>query len=522
MGNMMAAAQAAAMSTTVAGLMGELMNPILRSTQAGFNATMPNMYPPVPSLIQAYHTGMLPDLVFAEMLRANGVDIGAKFGGEFRIATKADNQRAEVWQKIIAMAQSLPSLGEIREGLNRQIINEDKAVQWLRIQGFSEDIAKNILIPLRSQLPGASDLIRFAVREVWNEKIVSKFGYDEEFPLQFADWMKALGYIGDPSKSPDHTFLSDLKSWAQAYWRAHWDIISPTQSYVAYQRLRMDKTTGKPRSPSGVIFDKPRLQEVLKIHDYPPYFRDVLAAISYRTLTRVDIRRAFRIGVIKTRDELIEFYKDTGYDDREAGILADITINEYQPKAAVRRKQVSKETICRLYSVGVMPRESAMRSLHLINLPSQDSVERFERLPQFLQDIEVGQDLAAKEFLNICDLKAEEKLVNASIRAIRKRYMMGDLSDSDAQAELTKLKITPTMIQRYVRHWNLMRTVEYKYSMADLASRHCKKGYITILQFKRRLRNLGWNDDEIERIASQSDCWARDQSVIDSALTGPD
>jgi len=502
----LAAAQTLALSSAVTGVMGEALSPLYREIQATANTIMPNLNPPINDLISALNGRWIKGNAVEELLWSQGVYLGDAAKNRLVIMTEFDKLRQEAWQAIRHASRPLPSISEIRESLNRGLIDETEAKLLFGHHGYLQHNIEKIITPLRSAIPGASDLVRFAVREVWNSKVVKQFGYDAEFPAEFNAWMKTLGYVDDPRVVGGKGFPSNLESWAQAYWRAHWDIISPTQAYVALQRLRIDSVTGTWRSPSGVVFDENDLDTVLKIHDYPPYFRKVLAAISYRVLTRVDIRRAYRIGTIKSKAELVEYYKDTGYNDREAGVLADITIAEYQPKAKVVRQQATKGTICRLYSAGVMTRDAALVSLHSVNTNTEKELEEYRQRNPDEQLKIAEQDFAAREFLEICDLQAEEKLVSASLRAIKKRYMIADFNDSDAKSELVKLGISQDMISRYLKHWHISRNIEHKYSMTDLAIRHYCKGYLSERQYERRLVNLGWTRDEWEQFQFPKRC----------------
>ncbi|GAH81965.1 unnamed protein product, partial [marine sediment metagenome] len=116
-----------------------------------------------------------------------------------------------------------------------------------------------------------------AVREAFTPAIAKKFGQYEDFPPDFEKYagMKGLS-----------------KEWAERYWAAHWSLPSPSQGYDMLHR--------------GII-DNKELFMLMKALDIMPFWRDKLMQMSYHLLTRVDIRRMYKAGVL-TEAEVYESY----------------------------------------------------------------------------------------------------------------------------------------------------------------------------------------------------------------------
>lgn len=159
-------------------------------------------------------------------------------------------------------------------------------------------------------LPNPTDLVRFELREVYREE----------------DRRKALAV------PPSADFLNYMKEWgfnkyhAESYWAAHWELPSPIQAYEMFQRLRPDIY------PQGIAFTKEELTNTLRVLDYRPDFIERLIQIAYQPITRVDIRRMWAMGVIKTEDELLGRYLDLGYSPQDAAVMVDFTIASNQPE----------------------------------------------------------------------------------------------------------------------------------------------------------------------------------------------
>ena len=139
-----------------------------------------------------------------------------------------------------------------------------------------------------------------AVREVFNPVIVEKFGQDEDFPEQFAEYAAQQGIS---------------RFWAEKYWEAHWVLPSVQMGYEMLHRRVIDMET---------------LKQLLAAQDIMPGWRDALIDISYKPYTRVDIRRMHDVGVLND-DEVYESYLDLGYSPDKAKNMTEFTIRLNDP-----------------------------------------------------------------------------------------------------------------------------------------------------------------------------------------------
>ena len=158
-------------------------------------------------------------------------------------------------------------------------------------------------------LPGSNDLVRMELREVFRA----------------ADRAAAL------SVPPSERFTAEMakwgfdKYWSDSYWAAHWELPSPLMGYDMFHRLRPGKVD------DSIAFDRDALWNLLKVLDYRPDFIDKLIELSYRPINRVDVRRMWKLGVIKTREELVGKYLDLGYSPDDAENMTEFTIRENEP-----------------------------------------------------------------------------------------------------------------------------------------------------------------------------------------------
>jgi len=154
--------------------------------------------------------------------------------------------------------------------------------------------AVGLLTPLRYALqeqfqpniPGAADLVRFELREVFREP----FRSEQLIPAtseKFKESMRKLGYSG---------------FWADSFWAAHWVLPSITALNEMLHRNVIDRDTWA---------------TFVRRNDFLPVMIPQLEQIIYSPYTRVDVRRMYDVRVLD-EGEVKGAYMDLGYDSERA------------------------------------------------------------------------------------------------------------------------------------------------------------------------------------------------------------
>ncbi|MBA7670226.1 hypothetical protein ES703_78371 [subsurface metagenome] len=148
------------------------------------------------------------------------------------------------------------------------------------------------LLKVTEVIPGATDIIAFAVREVYSPEIAEAFGQYEE-----------LDAVYDKAKL-DIDAIGMTKETFAKYWAAHWLLPSIMQGFEMLHRgvIPAKATAADPLS----------LERLMVALDIMPAWRDKLTAISYSPYTRVDVRRMHQIGVLDD-DAVFTAYADAGF-----------------------------------------------------------------------------------------------------------------------------------------------------------------------------------------------------------------
>jgi hypothetical protein len=342
--------------------------------------------------------------------------------------------------------RNLPSLGEIFNGLWRGIYSESDFTNALRRMGYNDKDSK-LFLELSKQIPPLQDLIRMLVRDAFNDSASSKYGYDEDYPTEINQYFAKQGY------NPD---------WAKRYWRAHWNLPSPNQVYEMLHRGLIDTGT---------------MEELLRISDYPKFWRDKLVGISYNVYTRVDLRRLLQSGIIDEAQAL-KGYKEMGYDEEKA------------------------QALVKFARIGVSEKEKDLTRTDIINLYEDNILDRGQ-----VQDalVKMGYDSQEAEYLlDRADFNIAKSLRVDMINYTHERFIAKLIDKTGVITELTTTGLTQNQIDRYLLQWTRStETNVTNISKAD-ALKFFGGGYIDESQLRAYLSNLGYNQNDVDLYVRQA------------------
>lgn len=245
------------------------------------------------------------------------------------VLTKPNTEDIIAWQLRID-----PSLGGLDNELRKTGIHPNYF-----------DTYKTLAYPI----PPVQDLITMAVREAFTPDIAARFGQYEGLP---ADYVEAAAKKG----------VSKL--WAERYWAAHWSLPSIQQGFGMLHR--------------GII-GQADLSLLMRALDIMPFWRDKLMQLSFKPLTRVDVRRMHLLG---TLDEggVKQAYQDVGYNDRNASLMTDFTVRyNRRSLAGFTQRDVVTAYINRYIesgAAGSILREIGVKGTEIPNIMSLASLKR--------------------------------------------------------------------------------------------------------------------------------------------------
>ena len=254
------------------------------------------------------------------------------------------------------------------------------------------DVYKTLAYPI----PPVADLVTMAVREAFTPTIAERFGQYEDFPEDFERYAMQKGVSSE---------------WAKRYWAAHWALPSATQGFSMLHR--------------GII-DENELNMLLRALDVMPYWRDKLVKVAYRPLTRVDVRRMYKEGVLDEA-QVYSAYLDHGYNDENAKAMTDFTV-QY---VLTQQTKFTTKDIISAYSKRMINANIARSLLQTLGVRSEN----------------------ISFVISTADYKREWEFTEERIKGIRNLYRRKVYDDNKARGELLKLQIATEQVDVLMEQW---------------------------------------------------------------------
>jgi len=338
--------------------------------------------------------------------------------------------------------------GNIRVLWLRGVLSDDEMYMRMRELGYTDTRTKEV-IQGWSIIPGPTDLFHLVAKEAFEPDMIERMGYGDEFPAAQVEWLKKQGVS---------------EEWAKKYWYAHWETPSIQMGYEMLHREDPDR-------PGQSIINKSELDMLYRTVEIPPYWRDKLTKIAYAPYTRVDVRRMHDMGVLTDR-ELIQSYKDLGYDQDHAEKMADFTIR-YNKQGD---KELTKSQILNGYKEKILNREDAK---------------------ELLIDIEYPEAMA-EYFILLEDYKEAKELQDDVIANIKDRYQNNFSDEFETRSRLNTLNLTGERTAVLMDKWKIKKLIDVKLPSKSDLDKFLAAKIITLDTYRIEMDRLGYNFKYIE------------------------
>lgn len=341
--------------------------------------------------------------------------------------------------RFVDLKENVFGFGEIFKLFFREEIPEGQAKLRLNKIRYNDNDFEKLKI-VATTFPSVQDEIQFAVKEAYDDSFADTFGADNDFPQEFGEALKKLGYT---SKG------------AALFWRQHWGLFSPQTMVEMWHREAINEE---------------ELDKGLKANDILPFFREAFKKITFSLFTRVDIRRLYEIGE-KNEDEVIAHHKKIGYDAEDSLSLTALVLDQYSPND----KELSKSEVLNLFKHKEFTREQTSQALQAINF---------------------NADVAENVILSF-ELKELDKKRTKKRSYLKKAYVQRLLIDEDIRAELIDLGYNIEYVQDIFDDWNIDRLLALKQLSIGQLEKALKKGVIDINQVANYLLKLNYIEPEV-------------------------
>ncbi len=385
---------------------------------------------------QNVYEGLRPALPgIGEIIRA--VFLDPVLIDKWRAVARMQGIREDHIDLILKAAYSPLDVNTIREVYLRTGKDEKYAYKRLRELALTDERIKEIMATW-SIIPGPQDIIRFAVREAFDETQAANLGLDEAFPAAVEEWAAKVGLE---------------KPWPQMYWRSHWELPSPQMGFEMLHR--------------GEITEED-LSALLKALDYSPRWHKALKNIAYNVVTRVDARRLYELG-IWNEEKLTDAYRKMGYAPQDAEDLTSWTKVEY----AQTDKELTRAQIEKGYNARMITPDEAKRMLVSLGY----SAER------------------AGWLLDMADFSSEVKLRDELIATMKINYMSGISTMVQVRQRLGEEEVDPSYIETLLERWEAEKISQRRLPSKSDLDKFLKAGLVQEAEYKRELTRLGYSGE---------------------------
>jgi len=294
---------------------------------------------------------------------------------------------------------------------------------------------------LAYQIPPIADIITMAVREAFTPEIAQRFGQYEGLPPDFVTWVMKKGLT---------------REWAERYWAAHWTLPSPQQGFEMLHRNIIDRDT---------------LLLLLRALDIMPFWREKLIEMAYEPLTRIDVRRMFRLGVL-SEDEITTAYKDLGYNETNAKRLTEFVVRETRQSLA----RFTSTDVVRAFTRCYINEGQAQALLLDIGIKQTE-------IPNIIISATYKRDWAIKQ---------------ERIDATENLFKKGMYNIDQTRNELAALNLPAAYIDSLIKQWQLKAKAEVVATWTTTQTlSFLKKGLITPDRARREFILLGYDTEHI-------------------------
>jgi hypothetical protein len=407
----------------------------------------------------------------------------------------------------------LLTVGVVQEALDRGFIDPDFADDQFSRMGYSGK-AKEALIKLCEQHPGASDLMRMADKRVWSLQVPEQYGQYAELPEQVVEYMAKIGYS---------------EEWTRNFWRAHWDLPSPQQVFEMLHRR---------------VITEDDIVQYLGLTDWLPFFRDKLMAISYNPITRVDLRRLYKLNII-TEEEVKLGYMDLGYNEEKAGWLTEFTKQWANPEDASQLDDMTDLTVSTFrtaYRRHVLSRDEALDKIVLAGYTEDVadfvlSIDDAQLALNPLTDADIPvRDLTtsiilqayrdriwdrdrtyselealgylpgtADLLLSLEDYKLQRELMDLETTVVKEEYQANGIDRPTASTRLDALDVLPDRRDLLLQRWDLENAQSPRRLTVSQMQTAFRNGLWTDVQLLAGIIALGYNDTDAKLLVDMTD-----------------
>lgn len=383
----------------------------------------------------------------------------------WRCWTQANGNYQKPAADVMHGMRTKPNAREVDLLYRRGLIDQGQWDAKMRAAGVLNADDQGDIANLNLQFPDRADLVRFMVRDVFDEEVSRKSGLSIDFDKKFTgDALKYADALGIPR---NHMLYA---------WRAHWQLPSLTMAGQMLARCRPG------RVPDEAVVSEDDVLQLLKQDDWAPGWIPSMMELLKQPLTRVDTRRMYQIHAA-TEVELKEYYLDLRYDDATADKLVKFAKTQRDVAEAKASGLPGQRTAIQQFARGEMTSDELAEVLAKISLT-----------PELAETAKQSAQLARSVYRR-----------GQAIKGTKRQYVAGLVDDGEATQMLLTADVDGQEIQELLELWTLDKRDKGKHASAAQLCQWRAINLISPVEQADALVRTGWSVDDAARIVSQCD-----------------
>lgn len=319
-------------------------------------------------------------------------------------------------------------------------ISEKLMIERMRELGFTDTRIKE-LTSLWNVIPSIQDILYLVGKEAFEPDQIKTYGLLDEFPEEVSEWLNKSGLN---------------RYWQEKYWAGHWSYPSPQMVFEMLHRREL--TTEQ-------------VYEYMRVIEMPPYWRDMMMRISYKPLTRVDVRRMHKMGVL-TYEEVVNAYRDGGYNEENAKRMADFTVLYNEGT----ERELSKAEILNGYKSGINDKRQTI---------------------ELLKEIGYSDEIAEYQ-IKYADFAIKQSEIDENVSIIKDQFRIGVIDEYEANRNLIELEISSNRIHQMIESWKILRSKNNKTPSKTNLDEFLTYGIIDVNTYEIEMEKIGYSAKYID------------------------
>lgn len=416
------------------------------------------------------------------------------------------NNLETLWQRFVEPF-------DLRELYWRGFTDKKRYTEGLMRHGYSQDDA-NDLVKLAEVFPTVTDVVRFAVREVYTPEIAEEFGQYEDFPTLAV---------------PDAQRIGLTEAELKKYWASHWALPSFMQGADLLHRGKLE--------PHQLI-------KLARALDIMPFWQKKMIQLTFRLIPRRTLPQLVKYADVSP-EEMTLRYGYLGYNAEDAALLSRIAVaRAFEAEKTLTKAELRDGFVSGLININELRTEldrlgysktainyhvqkAVQRRRDEALKERQEQIDEAEKLARQLTKAELLKgyregmidaettiqallgmgysELSAAFFVQYEQLRRDREVQEAMARQHKRLFDAYLVTDSETIAALTSFGYAVPETERLIKAWSVERNADerlaasrtHKASRATL-ERWVKMGLVGVDEWVEGMETLNYTDRQID------------------------